>query len=80
MSRLFVGMLLVTATGAQTPGPGYADLAQAYEALRARDYDRAITGFERAVALEPARADIRKDLGYTLLKTGQSAAARDQFG
>lgn len=73
-------MLLVTAAGAQTPGPGFADLTQAYEALRAADYDRAIAAFERAVASEPARADIRKDLAYTLLKTGQSAAARDQFG
>ena len=80
MWRLLIGILLGTAAAdAQTPGPGYADLTQAYEALQATDYDRAILSFGRAVRLEPERADIRKDLAYTLLKTGQSAAARDQF-
>ncbi len=73
-------LLLAVSALAQAPGPGYADLAQAYEALRSADYDRAIAAFERAAALEPTRADIRKDLAYTLLKTGRNAAARDQFG
>lgn len=76
-----VAMLLTAlSVWAQTPGPGYADLAQAYAALWAADYDQAIAAFERAAALEPARADIRKDLAYALLKAGRNAAARDQFG
>lgn len=58
---------------AQTP------LDDAYQALRAKDYDRAIAGFREAAAAAPARADIRKDLGYTLLKVGETVAAREQF-
>lgn len=52
---------------------------QAYEALRAKDYDRAIADFQQAISLTPGRADIRKDLAYTFLKTGETEAARDQF-
>jgi len=54
-------------------------LDKAYEALRAQDYDRAIPAFKEAVEASPARADIRKDLGYTLLKIGETIAAREQF-
>ena len=43
-----------------------------YEPLRAKDYDLAIARFEQAVAAEPTRADLRKDLGYTLLKIGET--------
>ncbi len=55
-------------------------LSKAYEALKAKDYERAIPAFLDAVAASPARADIRKDLAYTYLKVGESEAARDQFG
>lgn len=58
----------------------YAPLSQAFDALRARDYDAAISFFEKATALAPGRADIRKNLAYTLLKTGDSDAARERFG
>jgi tetratricopeptide (TPR) repeat protein len=44
------------------------------------DYDTAISFFEKATALAPDRADIRKNLAYTLLKTGDSETAREQFG
>ena len=64
---------------AQTVDPAGAPLNQAYEALRAKDYDRAIPLFEQAIALAPERAAIHQDLAYTLLKTGDSEAARDQF-
>ena len=59
--------------------PAYAELDRAYQALQAKDYDRAILGFERAIALAPDRPSVRKDLAYTLLKVGETAAARDQF-
>ena len=59
--------------------PAYAELDRAYQALQAKDYDRAIEGFERAIALAPDRPSVRKDLAYTLLKVGETAAARDQF-
>ncbi len=48
--------------------------------MRLHDYDTAISFFEKAAALSPNRADIRKNLAYTLLKTGDSEAARRQFG
>ena len=66
---------------AASPGgdPAYSLLDRAYAALRTKDYGNAIRGFEQAAALDPRRASIRKDLAYTLLKVGESEAARDQF-
>jgi Flp pilus assembly protein TadD len=64
---------------AQVPDPAYEPLARAYEALRACNYDAAITGFLEAVAVAPGRASIRKDLAYTYLKIGENTLARDQF-
>src|SRR6476469_4452798 len=52
---------------------------RAYTALRARDYDVAVPAFLAAIQAAPGRADIRKDLAYTLLKIGEPALARDQF-
>jgi len=67
----------------QTPpapiDPAYAELDKAYQELKAKKYDSAIAGFERAIALAPDRPSVRKDLAYTLLKIGETAAARDQF-
>jgi len=67
----------------QTPqtkvGPAYTELDKAYQALRDKEYDPAIAGFERAIALVPDRPSVRKDLAYTLLKVGETKAARDQF-
>ena len=54
-------------------------LDEAYAALRAKNYEEAIRGFEQAAKLDPGRASIRKDLAYTLLKIGETEAARDQF-
>jgi Tfp pilus assembly protein PilF len=61
------------------PDPSYAALDRAYSALRAKNYEEAIRGFEQAATLAPGRASIRKDLAYTLLKVGETEAARDQF-
>ncbi len=65
---------------AQSPDPAYPFLERAYQALRDKNYDQAIAGFQRAIALAPDRGSIRKDLAYTLLKVGENEAARDQFG
>ncbi len=54
--------------------------ADPYQALRARQYDVAVTRFEAAIAEAPSNAALRKDLAYTLLKIGENEAARDQFG
>jgi Tfp pilus assembly protein PilF len=77
-------LVLCALAGAQTPAPSndpaYAPLSQAYEYLRTKDYDKAIASFERAIEAAPQRPSIRKDLAYTLLKVGETEAARDQFG
>jgi Tfp pilus assembly protein PilF len=78
-SKLLRFALLVLAPAA---GLAQAPADQAYDALRAKDYDRAIASFKQAIDQgdqAPQRADLRKDLAYTLLKIGETEAARDQF-
>jgi tetratricopeptide (TPR) repeat protein len=77
----FVAVLVPAACVAQTPAD-QAAANRAYEALRAKDYDSAIASFKQAIDQgneAPQRAGLRKDLAYTLLKTGETEAARDQF-
>ena len=76
-----VGLVILCATSsaAQSADPAYSALDKAYERVRARDYDAAIAGFRQAAELAPSRPDIRKNLAYTLLKIGETEAARDQF-
>jgi Flp pilus assembly protein TadD len=59
--------------------PVYQALDSAYRHLKATRYLQSIENFERAAALAPARASIRKDLAYVLLKVGENERARDQF-
>ncbi len=54
-------------------------LEKAYAALDGREYEAAIDLFRQAIEISEPRADIRKDLGYTLLKIGENVAARDEF-
>lgn len=51
----------------------------AYAALRAGNLDRAVEMFRVAIAARPDAPNLRKDLAYTLLKTGEREQARDQF-
>ena len=80
MAKPLLGLILIglVALG-QAADPAYAPLDRAYAALRAKNYEEAIQGFEQAAKLDPARASIRKDWAYTLLKIGETEAARDQF-
>jgi len=64
---------------AQAPAPVYEPLRMAYEALRGRQYEEAVAGFQQALSAAPARSDIRKDLAYTWLKIGENEAARNEF-
>jgi len=64
---------------AQPPDPAYPPLTRAYEALKTRDYDTAISSFLKGIEAAPQRASIRKDLAYTYLKVGENILARDQF-
>jgi len=75
-------IIFVAATvlvSAQPRDAAFQTLDRAYTALRARDYDIAVPAFIAAIQAAPGRADIRKDLAYTLLKIGEPALARDQF-
>jgi Flp pilus assembly protein TadD len=79
--RLTALCLIAAAALAQEPkDPAYESLAKAFDSLAAHDYDTAIDYFGKAATLSPGRADIRKNLAYTLLKTGDSESAREQFG
>ncbi|MBV9768218.1 MAG: tetratricopeptide repeat protein, partial [Bryobacterales bacterium] len=81
LSRITIMLAFCLASlAAQTPDPAYAPLSRAYQALRDKNYDQAVAGFNQAIALAPDRPSIRKDLAYTLLKIGENEAARDQFG
>ena len=64
---------------AQTPDPAYEPLSRAYEALKTRDYDTAISLFIKGISVDPQRASVRKDLAYAYLKVGENLLARDQF-
>jgi Flp pilus assembly protein TadD len=80
---LRIAFLLTLAVGslsAQSADPAYKPLERAYQALRDKNYDQAISSFNQAIALAPDHGSIRKDLAYTLLKVGENEAARDQFG
>ena len=76
---IFGLMLLMLAALGQVKDPAYQSLDGAYAALQARQYEQAIQLFEQAAKLDPRRASIHKDLAYTLLKIGESEAARDHF-
>lgn len=79
--RITVGLgVAIALAAAQPPDPAYQPLERAYQALREKNYDQAITRFEQAISLVPDRASIRKDLAYALLKVGENERARDQFG
>ncbi len=64
---------------AQAPDPAYEPMTRAYESLRNREYDAAVSDFLRAAEISPRLVSIRKDLGYTYLKVGENIRAREQF-
>lgn len=56
-----------------------APLDRAYDLLRTRQYEPAIAAFRQALAADPGRVAVHKDLAYTYLKIGETEAARDEF-
>lgn len=77
--RIPAGLILCVVALPGQPDPVYQALDAAYKHLEAKRYPKAIQQFERASALAPSRASIRKDLAYALLKVGENERARDQF-
>ncbi len=74
-----LALLLATAlAGSAAVDKPLAD--QAYDALRAHNYDVAIPLFRQSLAAHPAQPSVWKDLAYVLLKTGDNEAAMDAFG
>lgn len=70
-------LLCAGALSAQTDGA--AELKLAYERSAQKDYEGAITAFQKGIAAQPRNAAAHKDLAYTLLKAGESEQARDEF-
>lgn len=58
---------------------GEAAAHAAYDSLKTKDYDAAVSSFGQAVAALADRAGLRKDYAYALLKVGRREDARDQF-
>jgi tetratricopeptide (TPR) repeat protein len=56
-----------------------SNLQAGYRALAQKDYDTATVLFRKGLAEDPGNAAVHKDRAYTLLKTGDSAEARDEF-
>ncbi len=77
--RLAALLLAGSLAWAQTPDQAYTMLFRAYEALRAKDYESAISSFLKGIEAAPERASIRKDLAYTYVKIGENELARQQF-
>ena len=73
-------LLSVGPLSGQVNDPSYGPLQKAFEALKLKDYQQAIEGFQQAIALAPDRPAPHLDLAYTLLKIGEAEAGRDQFG
>ncbi len=72
-------LLLVIRRPGMGQATGAAELEGAYKAAAAKDYDRAIALFRKGLALQPGAASAHKDFAYTLLKTGETSEARDEF-
>ncbi len=80
MSRAAILIFVAAALWAQEPDPAYPLLTKAFEAQRKHDFDAAVRLFRDAAAVSPGRTDIRKNLAYTLLQTGDTELARAEFG
>jgi Flp pilus assembly protein TadD len=72
---IVLALSLVTLGWSQTSSPD----EQAYQAIRAQDWDAAIVYLSVAIRAAPGRAALHKDLAYTYLKIGDTSNARSQF-
>ena len=77
--RLSLLLLASILAYGQAPDPAYEPLTRAYQLLKDKQYDEAITFFLKGIEAAPSRAAVRKDLAYAYLKIGETEEARDQF-
>jgi Tfp pilus assembly protein PilF len=67
------------AAGAVPADAPFEALGAAYRALAVKDYDAAIAHYKVAVQAAPRRPSLRKELGYTYLKAGETLQGREAF-
>jgi Flp pilus assembly protein TadD len=79
MHRALLLLAASVALAAEEADPARQPLELAYAALQAKRYETAVRLFRKAAELAPQRASIRKDIGYTYLKMGDSESARGEF-
>src|SRR5450755_130806 len=85
LRTIFITAALMAAPGVPVAAQeaGRQQFTAAYKALAQKDYDNAIALFRSGLAEQSGNnagdAAAHKDLAYTLLKTGDSAEARDEF-
>jgi len=72
-------LVLAVSLAALVRGQAVDPAQRAYQALRQRDYEAAISHLTDAIGAAPGKAALRKDLAYTYLKIGETETARDQF-
>jgi Tfp pilus assembly protein PilF len=73
--RILVWLAMGFLLEAQTADP----LSLAYAALQRKQYEAAVAFFRQAIAADAKKPSVYKDLAYTLLKIGETEAARDAF-
>jgi len=78
ISLAFVVLLLAVPQD-PSASQAIAILDHAYEQLRLKQYDEAVAGFRRALALDPSQVQVYKDLAYTLQKMGETESAVEAF-
>jgi tetratricopeptide (TPR) repeat protein len=79
MLSLVVAVLLLAVPQDPSATQVTAVLNRAYEQLRLKQYDEAVAGFRRALALDATQVQVYKDLAYTLQKMGETEQAVEAF-
>lgn len=81
LAAVFFLLLLRCPLPAQAPAqdPLHPILSQAYEDLRRKEYDRAVEKFRRVLEMDPTRIMLYRELGYALVKMGETEKAIEAF-
>jgi Flp pilus assembly protein TadD len=76
-----LGVTLLLAVSFQVAAPDRVGqiLTQAYEALKRKDLEAAVAGFRLALEMDASRVRVHRDLGYALLRMGETEQAVSAF-